>query len=242
MISSFTHRVIADYSYLQVYALTTVYFLLLYFIIGPLFLGACKLLKKTGLLHAIHPADRPNKNRFYEIKNSFRSILIFGFSSLPLIYFVRNGFIVLLPDSLWATLAGLVVLIIWNEIHFFVVHCLMHLRIFYKHIHYMHHVSKIPTVYSVFSFHPVEAVLLSSVEFTIALFLPFSATAIFLYPLVSILLNYAGHCNYRFGKGSGSHWRLFGTRHAAHHYKNAPHYGFASTVLDQLIAFQKKNK
>ncbi|MBC7488569.1 MAG: sterol desaturase family protein [Cytophagaceae bacterium] len=176
------------------------------------------------------------------MKNSFRSILIFGFSSLPIIYFVRTGFVVLLSDSLWVTLVGLAALIIWNEIHFFLVHRVMHWPIFYRYIHYMHHVSKIPTVYSVFSFHPVEAFLLSTVEVTIILFIPLSATAIFLYPLVSILLNYAGHYNYRFGNGSGRNWKLFGTRHSAHHYKNTNQYGFASPVLDKIFAFQKKLK
>jgi len=242
MIHEFIHRFISDYSYLQVYALTVVYFLLLYFVLGPLFLKVCKLLEKANLLHQIQPTSEPNKNIRFEIKNSFRSILIFGFSSLPIIYFIRKGFVVLLPDSLWVTLTGLAILVVWNEIHFFLVHRVMHWPIFYRYIHYMHHVSKIPTVYSVFSFHPVEAFLLSTVELTIVLFIPLSASAIFLYPLVSILLNYAGHCNYRFGHGQGSAWHLFGTRHASHHYKNTKQYGFASPLLDKLFVVQKKHK
>lgn len=242
MIQEFIHRFISDYSYLQVYALTVIYFMLLYFALGPLFLKVCKLLEKAKVLHQIHPTSDSNKNIRYEIKNSFRSILIFGFSSLPLIYFVRKGFIVLLPDSAWVTLTGLAILIVWNEVHFFLVHRVMHWPIFYRYIHYMHHVSKIPTVYSVFSFHPVEAFLLSTVEVTIVLFIPLSATAIFLYPFLSILLNYAGHCNYRFGNGIGSSWHLFGTRHSMHHYRNTNQYGFASPVLDKLFPFQQKNK
>ena len=242
MIQEFIHRFITDYSYLQVYALTVIYFLLLYFVLGPLFLYTCKVLEKLQVLHQIQSTPKPNKNIRYEIKNSFRSILIFGFSSLPVIYFVRTGFMVLLPDSVWVTLIGLALLIVWNEIHFFLVHRVMHWPVCYRYIHYMHHVSKIPTVYSVFSFHPVEAFLLSTVEVTLVLFVPLSTTAIFLYPLVSILLNYAGHCNYRFGNGTGSAWHLFGTRHSTHHYRNTNQYGFASPLLDELFSFHKKHK
>jgi sterol desaturase/sphingolipid hydroxylase (fatty acid hydroxylase superfamily) len=66
------------------------------------------------------------------------------------------------------------------------------------------------------------------------LFVPLSPLAIFLYPLASILLNFAGHCNYRFGNGQGADWKLFGTHHNAHHAKFTKNYGFASNLLDKI--------
>ncbi|MDF2455318.1 MAG: Fatty acid hydroxylase family protein [Cytophagaceae bacterium] len=242
MTSALLHSILHNYSYLQVYGLTLAYFLVLYFLIGSLFLLVCKQLEKRKVIQPITATAAPYKNIGYEIKNSVRSIFIFGFSGIPLIYGFRTGFIALLPDTLWTALFGLVLLMVWNEIHFFLIHRLMHVSWFYKYIHVVHHRSKIPTVFSVFSFHWVEALLLSTVEFTIAVFIPFSAVALFLYPLVSILLNFAGHCNYRFGNGQGAAWKLVSTRHAAHHSINKREYGFASYALDKLFSFQKKNK
>ncbi len=131
-------------------------------------------------------------------------------------------------------------LTLWNEVHFFVVHRLMHFDFFMRHIHFIHHKSRIPTVYSVYSFHWFEAFLLSTVPLTILPFIPFSIVAVFIYPFVSILLNFAGHCNYRFGNGKRDQWLNFGTAHNTHHTKGRKNYGFALNFLDKL--FSRLNK
>jgi sterol desaturase/sphingolipid hydroxylase (fatty acid hydroxylase superfamily) len=89
---------------------------------------------------------------------------------------------------------------------------------------------------SVYSFHWLEAVLLSTVPLTIVLFLPLSFISIAIYPLTSILLNYSGHCNYRFGNGIKNSWKLFGTLHNEHHYKNKDNYGFVLQLFDHIIS------
>ncbi|MBL6448278.1 sterol desaturase family protein [Fulvivirga sp. 29W222] len=166
--------------------------------------------------------------------HSLKSVIIFGFSGIPLIFLIRMDVIGLLPNSIMNTIIGLIILVIWNEIHFFMVHRLMHVPFFMKHVHIVHHRSRIPTVYAVYSFHWFEALLLSTVPITIAPIIPLSATAIFLFPLVSILLNYSGHCNYRFGKGKAPGFLAFGTNHNHHHSKAKRNYGFASGLLDRI--------
>ena len=46
--------------------------------------------------------------------------------------------------------------------------------------------------------------LLSTVPLTLILFCPLSPLALGIYSLTSILLNFAGHSNVRFGNGSGN--------------------------------------
>ena len=166
--------------------------------------------------------------------NSLRSIFIFGFSAFPIIYLIRTDFITLLPNTVFNILLGVVLLTIWNEGHFFIVHRMMHLPFFMRNVHVVHHKSNIPTVYSVYSFHWFEALLLSTVPVSIVPFVPFAPIAIFLYPLVSILFNFSGHCNYRFGNGNGVSWKLFGTHHNEHHFKAKKNYGFVSNVFDKI--------
>jgi len=230
----FIERLIYSYSYAQLFFLTTAYFLFLYFGIAPLFLQVCKLLHRNGLLQKISSREIPKEQVRLEVRNSVRSIIIFGFSSWPIIYLVRQGTISLLPDTVFNVMAGLIILTIWNEVHFFTIHRIMHLPYFMRRIHAVHHRSVVPTVYSVYSFHWLEAFLLSTVSLTIAPFVSFSPIAIGLYPLVSVLLNYAGHCNYRFGSGTGPSWKILGTRHAEHHVKQSRNYGFATNFLDWL--------
>ncbi|MEL6941709.1 MAG: sterol desaturase family protein [Bacteroidota bacterium] len=234
MIESFISYLLYQASYWEVYAWVFGYFVLLYFVLAPLFLAACRLLHRLGYLEKIVDKSVSRSQIFFEIKHSFVSLLIFGFSAWPIIYLVRADVIHLLPNTIWIVLLGLVILTAWNEVHFYLVHRWMHTPFFMKRVHYVHHKYRIPTVYSVYSFHWLESTLLSTVPLTITPFLPFSPLAIFLFPLVSVLINYSGHCNYRFGKGSGKAWKLFGTNHNHHHSKGKQNFGFASGLLDRL--------
>jgi len=241
MIQSLTHFILEQASYTQVYLVTFAYFLWLYFAVGALFLAVCKLLERQGLLNQIVTATKPNKNILFEIKHSVKSIFVFGFSGIVIVYLVRIGVIELLSDTVFNVLMGVFFLTLWNEVYFFTIHRIMHFPFFYRRVHKIHHQSKIPTVYSVYSFHWLEALLLSGVPITICPIFDFSPVAIFLYPLASILLNFAGHCNYRFGNGIGSSWQLFGTRHSQHHLRNTQNYGFATHFFDWLMSSNKKN-
>lgn len=237
---SIIENILFEYSYVTLFGLSFAYFLFLYFGVGSLFLFFCKRLAQNKILHKIKSKDTRQGQIAFEIRHSIKSIIIFGFSIIPIVYLIRIDSIELLPNSFTNILIGVVLLTIWNEIHFYVVHRFMHQKFMMKHVHFVHHKSHIPTVYSVYSFHWLEAFLLSTVPLTIVPFVPFSIVAVFLYPLVSILLNFAGHCNYRFGNGKGKSWLLFGTYHHEHHSRGRKNYGFALNFLDKL--FSKHNK
>lgn len=227
-------------SYVQLYGLSFGYFLFLYFVVGTFFLSICKFLEGKKVLHKIESKEVQKEQVAFEIKHSIKSIVVFGFSIIPIIYLVRVGVIELLPNTWFNVLLGVTILTLWNEVHFYIVHRIMHQKYLMKHIHIIHHKSYIPTIYSVYSFHWVEALLLSTVPLTIVPFIPFSLLAVFIYPLVSILLNFAGHCNYRFADGKGTSWRLFGTYHNEHHSRGRKNYGFVLNFLDRL--FSKNNR
>ncbi|MET4080351.1 lathosterol oxidase [Pedobacter sp. UYP30] len=227
-------------SYIVLYGLTFAYFLFLYFGIGFLFLSICKILERKRLLNKIEGKKVSNEQITFEIKHSIKSIIVFGFSIIPIIYLIRIDTINLLPNTWLNILIGLIILTLWNEVHFYIAHRIMHQKFMMKHFHFIHHKSKTPTAYSVYSFHWVEALLLSTMPLTIVPFIPFSIIAVFTYPLVSILINFAGHCNYRFGDGKGTSWTLFGTYHNEHHSRGRRNYGFSLNFLDKL--FSKHNK
>jgi len=211
----------------------------LYFGIGSLFLYVCKYLEHRNILRKIVHKEVKQKQVYFEIKHSIKSIIVFGFSIIPVIYLIRIDSVKLLPNTGRNIVIGLILLTLWNEVHFYIVHRIMHQKFMMKHVHFIHHKSNTPTVYSVFSFHWIEAFLLSTVPITIIPFIPFSIVAVMVYPLVSLLLNFAGHCNYRFGDGKGKSWKLLGTHHNEHHSRGRKNYGFALNLLDEL--FSKQN-
>ncbi len=216
------------------------YFIFLYFGVGSLFLFVCKILEKKRLLNKIESKEVSKKQIAFEIKHSIKSIVVFGFSIMPIIYLIRINVVELVPNTWFNIVAGVTLLTLWNEVHFYIVHRIMHQKFMMRNVHYIHHKSRVSTVYSVFSFHWLEALLLSTIPLTIVPFIPFSIVAVFIYPLVSILLNFAGHCNYRFGDGKGTSWKLFGTYHNEHHSRGRKNYGFSLNFLDKL--FSKHNK
>jgi len=228
------NKILFEFSYIELFGLSFIYFSILYFGLAPVFDRMCKFLASKNLVHLITVRELRKGQIQFEIRHSFKSIIIFGTSIIPVIYLIRNNFVALLPNTFFYTVLGIAALTIWNEVHFFIVHRILHLPFFMKRVHYVHHQSTVPTVYSVYSFHWIEALLLSTVPLTFIPFVPISPVAIFLYPLASILLNYSGHCNYRFGNGRGPSWKLFGTFHNEHHAKGRKNFGFASHILDKI--------
>ena len=222
-------------TYLQLWIAVLTYFLFLYFILGTAFRWTVDKLNQKQLLSKISLEAITKAQIYYEIRHSLLSIILFAFSALPLLYMYKEGFIQFQESTLLNTLGGLFLLVTWNEVHFYVVHRFMHTAWLMKRVHYIHHRSKTPTVYSVFSFHPLEAFLLSTVPLFILPILNLSLLSVILFPLVSILLNFAGHCNYRWGNGQGASWTLFGTRHQHHHSAALKQYGFASGLLDKIF-------
>jgi len=234
MITRLTHTILFESSWLELFLLTTVYFLFLYFVIGFVFAKTASFFVRKGWANRIVQKPLLKGQVWYEIRHSLSSVFVFGFSGFPIVFLVREGWLTLLPDTFWNVLFGVAGLNLWNELHFFLVHRLMHTSFFFRYVHKVHHHSVVPTVYSVYSFHWLEAFLLSTVPMTWLVFFPLSPLALFIYPLTSILLNFAGHSNARFGNGRGNPLQLFGTTHNDHHSKGRKNFGFATPCLDNL--------
>jgi sterol desaturase/sphingolipid hydroxylase (fatty acid hydroxylase superfamily) len=227
--------IINEAPYWIIFVGVTIQFLLMYFVLGSLFLKVFKFLESKGIANKIHDGIVSKSQRSFEIKHSIVSILIFGLTAIPLIYMIRNGQVDTLSDTVINVLGGVIFLTVWNELHFFLVHRTLHTPWLMKRVHYIHHRSKTPTIESVYSFHWLEATLLSAVPLTYTLFFPIAPLALVFYPVASILINFAGHCNYRIGDGSGPSWKLFVTKHNNHHVKGRGTFGFATDIFDKIL-------
>jgi lathosterol oxidase len=172
-----------------------------------------------------------------ELLRSLQSIFIFGFIAIFVFFGERHGFWKLRSEFHGSQFAvELLLLFLWNEIHFYSVHRLFHLPLLFQKFHYVHHLSSTPTPFSVFSFHWTEALLLGTVMPTALLWHDFSVWSLLCLPVMSLTLNILGHSAIDFFPNlKMSHLLSFSRRHSVHHQNPNCSYGFFLPYPDQAF-------
>jgi len=212
-----------------------VFFSFLYFAGTGIATMVLKKLIKSGKVHPIQQALRKGQVS-QEIGRSVVSILVFSLQAIPIPWLIRQGYVAIAFDNAWNCLWEIPVLFLWNEAHFYAVHWLLHRKWFFKHVHYAHHQSKEPTVFSVFSFHWIEAFLLGTVIFVPLAVHHFHILSLLSLPVMSIILNLIGHCNHEFDTGKDhEHVARFTFRHTMHHKWSRGNFGFMLPFFDHLF-------
>lgn len=213
------------------------YFTLLYFGIGGINVWLTHvLLPRLGYGRRIDTRPVPPAQRQREFRLSVLSILIFGLGLVVPWGLLKLGWARVAEDpAWWRVLVEFAVLMLWNELHFYVNHRLLHTRPL-RRFHVPHHRSLVTTPWSTYSFHPVEALMLGSVPLIPMLLHDFSFTALALLPLWSIVVNNLGHANYEFsGAERPPGWQGATRRHHLHHTRYHGNYGFLAAWPDRLF-------
>jgi sterol desaturase/sphingolipid hydroxylase (fatty acid hydroxylase superfamily) len=221
-----------------VYAITTGGFLLIYFGVG----GLTHLLVTYGFPRL--GLGRPIADRALapgqvgrEVRQSLVSIAIFGGYGVLTALGARAGLWTVVPlRGSGAVALEIAFLVLWNDVHFYAIHRLLHARWLFQRIHREHHRALRPTPFSTYAMHPVEAALLGSVMVLVQPFHAFSLPTLLLFPLVSLAMNNLGHMSYDLVPGRGVWHPLAATRrHERHHRHVDGNYGFLLPVLDRWL-------
>ncbi len=171
-----------------------------------------------------------------EIGLSAVSILIFGTGMIFPWGLLQLGWAQLTHDAgAQRIILEIVLLLIWNDVHFWINHRLLHTS-WLRRFHLPHHRSVVTTPFSTYSFHPVEAAMLGNVILLPMIVHDFSFWSLFSVPLFSLFFNCIGHANYDFfSKVSYQHWFAASRRHHLHHACYNGNYGFQFTFMDRLF-------
>jgi len=196
------------------------------------------------LIHKIFPALKMGKfldarslqdmQPFHEIGNSLIAIAIFGLYGVLTLKLDEMNIVHIDWRLDWSRLPiDLLVITLWNEIHFYTCHRFLHTRWLYRHVHITHHRSVVPTPFSTYSFHWFESTLLGSVMIMGMLFYDYTILALILFPLVSLTFNTIGHLNYDlFPEKPLEHILSASRRHGLHHSRVNGNFGFTLPHLD----------
>lgn len=194
-----------------------------------------KLLSALGIGVQLDPRPLGAGQLKREIELSALSILIFGLGMIFPWGLLQFGLAKLAEEpSLTQTLLEILILIVWNEIHFYINHRLLHTR-WLRQFHLPHHRSVVTTPWSAYSFHPVEALMLGNVILLPMILHDFSVYALFSVPLFSLLFNSIGHSNFDFNPRSPRVIFNGARRHHLHHACFHGNYGFMFPFMDWMF-------
>ena len=225
------------------YIATFFYFLLLYF--GFAFTGEyiSKKFSMKNIGSKIGEKNLDNKQVKREITNSLVSITVFGFFGVIPQLAYKWGWVNIQWFIDWKLFPlEMAVIFVWNDLHFYCCHWLLHRRWLFKRVHYIHHRSLHPTSFSTYSFHWVEAFLLSTVMIIPMFFYDFCYLTLLLLPVMSIFLNTLGHWSYDLFPGDNRNKLLkCSVLHGIHHKKVHGNYGFFLHYFDSWFGTEIKS-
>jgi Delta7-sterol 5-desaturase len=213
-----------------------VFFGSIYVIFGGLnvFL-TCKVLPHFGIGVRLDPRPLGVGQLKRELELSFLSIVVFGAGMIFPWGLLQLGWAKLaIAPSVTQTFVEILILIVWNEIHFYINHRLLHTSLL-RQFHLPHHRSVVTTPWSAYSFHPIEAAMLGNVILLPMLLHDFSVYALFSVPLFSLLFNSIGHSNFDFNPRSPRVIFNGARRHHLHHSCFHGNYGFMFPFMDWIF-------
>ena len=220
----------------QVMALGLVFFGGIYLLGGLLMAALTAALARAGTGRPLDTRPLKPEQLKREWRQSFHSILIFGIGMIVPWGLLQLGWAQLAPTASAARVAAeIVVLMVWNDVHFWINHRLLHTRRLVRY-HGDHHRSVVTTPWSTYSFHPIEALMLGNIILLPMLVHDFYFWSLASVPVLSLILNLIGHSNYDFfPEVSDTHPLAASRRHHLHHARPAGNYGFALAFMDQIM-------
>lgn len=216
------------YSFTVTFLLLSLIMLLRYFIL----VGAAYHFSRKFSDHRIENTNAPKDHIQKDIFWSIISTFIFALSGTLLIRMWQSGLIDVYLDfskyGIIYLLISLPVLMFFHDMYFYWTHKLLHLKILYKHVHLVHHKSRVPTAWTAFSFHPVEAIIQALILPLLLYIFPVHLLVLIVFLTLMTILGIINHLGYEFYPAifhkKPLSYLISATHHQAHH-KN-PHVNF----------------
>ncbi len=191
--------------------------------------------------YRIQPRDAKREQILHDIRWSLSTATIQG--SLSALVLLKGNSSVYYDVSKYGWpyvfISAVLMMLILDTYSYFS-HRLLHWKPILKHIHIIHHRSKVPTAFSTIAFHPVESLVQWLVFPLIVYTVPCHITMMIVVFGFTFLVNNMGHLGYEFyPKGLVTHpifrWSNSSTFHNMHHTHVSCNYGLYFNFWDTLF-------
>lgn len=207
----------------------------------------------SGLVFLLaRQVNRPIENRLVtskqlttELINSMGSIVLFGLGMVVPWWLIQSGYAsIVAKTNVVQSLLECVALILWNDLHFYVVHRLLHTQFKWlklKPAHITHHKSIAATPFAAYSMSITEALMLGSVLPIAMLAWDFSAFSLLFLPAWSIAINALAHSNCDlFPNAPQRSYLNLVKHHQSHHSHYHGNYSFFFWQFDAYLGTLRK--
>lgn len=242
MLAEFTYKILNVFPYGLVAALLIGLFAVLYFTMSLGLSVFFSLTLKQGWTEKVVEYPLFKHQIRHEILYSLSSIVIFGLYGMLIVICYRNHWVDINFEYTYWILIDLLILALWNEVHFYSAHKLMHTK-WLMGIHRTHHTSIQVTPFSTYSFHPIESLIFGTVMILPMFVWDFELLALIIFPIYHLFFNTLGHSNVRLIKRhAGIQGMEISTQHNKHHTTHHSNFGFVSPVMDWLMGTWHKKR
>ena len=241
-----------SFDFLSVLVLTIVLFLIIairYLLFsGAYYYTTFVLLRKKLKSRILDPNPVGKKQIQSEIWYSIISAAIFAVFGIGAYWMWDQGYTAIYSDislyPLWYVPLSILLVLFIQDTYYYWVHRWMHIPRIYKYFHKIDHNSIHTSVWTSFSFHPLETLLQAVILPLIIMLLPvhvYGILAILVIMTVSATINHAGVEIYPKGKYGDWFGKLVigATHHDVHHRKFLCNYGLYFTLWDRWMGTEK---
>jgi sterol desaturase/sphingolipid hydroxylase (fatty acid hydroxylase superfamily) len=137
----------------------------------------------------------------------------------------------------WLSIA---LVILAHDTYFYWTHRLMHTPALFRIFHGVHHLSRNPTPWTAYAFHPLESVVQALGLVLIMFIIPLHPSALLIFHTISTAINVYGHLGYElYPRGWAQHplgrWINTSVAHNAHHDQARHNFGFYFLFWDRWM-------
>ena len=216
-----------------------------YFVIAGFFYLLFYIIKRKKWIHLKIQKQFPDKNIIKtEIIYSLSTMIIFALVALLIFKLHWSGYTLIYVDmdkhGITYFIFSIFLYMQIHDFYFYITHRMMHHKKIYPIVHRIHHISKNPTPWAAFSFHPIEAFIQIAWIPIIILFIPSHILTIAIWVMYMMLFNVVGHLGYEFFPKkfiNSIFGKIFFTSsfHNMHHRKNNCNFGLYFVIWDRIL-------
>ena len=217
---------------------------------GVFFLLFYVLFKSRWAKKKIQPSFPKNQDYLREFGYSILTLLIFVATALLIFYSPLKEYNKVYTDIAaygWGYWWGSVVAMIFlHDTYFYWAHRAMHHPKIYRHVHLVHHLSRNPSPWAAFAFHPLEAVVETGIVFLIAFLFRFHISALLTFLIFMTVYNAYGHLGFelfprKFHTTWIGRWVNTSVAHNQHHEQFNGNYGLYFLFWDRWMGTMRED-